>query len=53
MFQRATGRWRAQWSRPGLLCLLVVLQRLGVLATEEPVQAASPAEVLLAAFELI
>lgn len=21
-FQRATGRWRAQWSRPGLLCLL-------------------------------
>ena len=34
-FQRATGRWRAQWSRPGLLCLLDVLQRLGVRAGED------------------
>jgi integrase/recombinase XerD len=50
-FQRATGRWRAQWSRPGLLCLLDVLQRLGVLATEEPVQAGSSTDALLASFE--
>ena len=34
-FQRATGRWRAQWSRPGLLCLLDVL-RLGVRAVRNP-----------------
>ena len=39
-FQRAAGRQRAQWSRPGLLCLLDVLQRLGVRAAEDPVQAA-------------
>ena len=50
-FQRATGRYRAQWSRPGLLCLLDVLQRLGVLAAEEPVQAGSPTDALLASFE--
>lgn len=51
-FQRATGRWRAQWSRPGLLCLLDVLQPLGVLATEEPGQAASSTDALLASFEV-
>ena len=28
--QRASGRYRAQWSRPGLLCLLDVLRGLGV-----------------------
>jgi integrase len=50
-FQRATGRWRAQWSRPGLLCLLVVLQRLGVIAAEEPARAGSSTDVLLASFE--
>ena len=50
-FQRATGRWRAGWSRPGLLCLLDVLQRLGVRAVEEPVQAGSPTDALLASFE--
>src|SRR6202171_1747017 len=50
-FQRATGRWRAQRSRPGLLCLLDVLQRLGVRAVEEPVQAGSPGDALLASFE--
>lgn len=50
-FQRATGRWRAQWSRPGLLCLLDVLQRLGVRVVEEPVQAGSPTDALLASFE--
>jgi site-specific recombinase XerD len=50
-FQRATGRWRAQWSRPGLLCLLDVLQRLGVLAAGESVQAGSSTDALLASFE--
>ena len=52
-FQRATGRWRAQWSRPGLLCLLDVLQRLGVRAVEEPVQAGSPTDALLASFRAL
>src|ERR1700694_2344292 len=28
-FQRASGRYRAQWSRPGLLCLLDVLRGAG------------------------
>ncbi|MCA1673450.1 MAG: site-specific integrase, partial [Actinobacteria bacterium] len=50
-FQRAGGRHRASWSRPGLLCLLDVLRGLGVLAPEGPAVAASPTEVLLACFE--
>ena len=49
--QRAGGRDRHSWSRPGLLCLLDVLRGLGVLAPEEPVWPASATEVLLAAFE--
>jgi site-specific recombinase XerD len=49
-WQRAVGRHRSQWSRPGLVCLLGVLRELGVLAAGEPVRAASPAEVLLAGF---
>ena len=49
--QRADGRHRAQWSRPGLLCLLDVLRELGVLAAEEPARAGSPTEVLMASFE--
>ena len=49
-WQRAGGRHRSQWSRPGLVCLLGVLRELGVLAAGEPVRAASPAEVLLAGF---
>jgi integrase/recombinase XerD len=49
-FQRANGRYRAQWSRPGLLCLLDVLRGLGVVV-EEPARAGSPAEVVLASFE--
>jgi integrase/recombinase XerD len=50
-FQRATGRYRACWSRPGLLCLLDVLRELGVLGAGEPAQPATPTEVLLAGFE--
>ena len=49
--QRASGRYRAQWSRPGLLCLLDVLRGLGVVAVEEPVRVDSPERVVLASFE--
>jgi integrase/recombinase XerD len=49
--QRAGGRDRGSWSRPGLLCLLDVLGGLGVLAAGEPAVAASPTDVLLASFE--
>jgi integrase/recombinase XerD len=50
-WQRAGGRHRASWSRPGLLCMLDVLRGLGVLAAGEPVPASSPIDVLLASFE--
>ncbi len=49
--QRASGRYRAQWSSPGLLCLLDVLRGLGVVAVAERARAGSPAEVVLASFE--
>jgi integrase/recombinase XerD len=51
VWQRAGGRHRCQWSRPGLVCLLEVLRGLGVLAAEEPVSAGSPTDPLLASFE--
>jgi site-specific recombinase XerD len=51
VWQRGEGRYRSQWSRPGLGCLLDVLRRLGVLAAEEPVVPSSPTDVLLACFE--
>jgi site-specific recombinase XerD len=50
-FQRGNGIGRAQWSRPGLVCLLEVLGNLGVLGEEEPAPAASAEEFLLGAFE--
>jgi len=50
-WQRAGGRHRCQWSRPGLMCLQDVLRRLGVLAVEEPAPAGSPADLLLQSFE--
>jgi site-specific recombinase XerD len=50
-WQRAGGRHRSQWSRPGLLCLLDVLRRQGVVAAEQPAAAGSPADLLLASFE--
>ncbi len=34
-FQRANGRHRSEWSRPGLCCLLEVLENLGELDHEE------------------
>lgn len=49
--QRAGGSHRGSWSRPGLLCLLDVLGRLGVLAVAQPAPAGSPTQVLLASFE--
>ena len=48
--QRAEGRYRSHWSRPGLRCLLDVLRGLGVLAAEG-VAPGSPTDVLLARFE--
>jgi site-specific recombinase XerD len=51
VWQRGEGRYRSQWSRPGLRCLLDVLRRLGVLAAEEPAVTSSPTGVLLACFE--
>jgi integrase/recombinase XerD len=51
VWQRAEGRHRSQWSRPGLVCLLDVLRGLGVLAAEEPAAPGSPMDVLLARFE--
>jgi len=50
-WQRAGGRHRCQWSRPGLVCLLDVLRGLGVLAAEQPAPAGSPADLLLASYE--
>src|SRR5579884_1482488 len=38
-WQRAAGRNRGEWSRPGLLCLLEVLDGPGVLAPEKPAPA--------------
>ena len=50
-FQRAGGRHRAEWSRPGLWCLLEVLEVLGALEHEERARALSPTEMLLYSFE--
>lgn len=51
VWQRAGGRHRAQWSRPGLICLQEVLRGLGVLALEQLEPASSPTDRLLASFE--
>ncbi|MGH2870961.1 MAG: tyrosine-type recombinase/integrase [Solirubrobacteraceae bacterium] len=48
-WQRAAGRSRSQWSRPGLLVLLDVLRGLGVVAAE-PVAEPSASELLVASF---
>jgi integrase/recombinase XerD len=50
IWQRAGGRHRGEWSRPGLLCLLEVLDGLGVLAGEKPALASSPIDLLLVSF---
>jgi site-specific recombinase XerD len=51
VWQRVGGRHRSQWSRPGLLCLLEVLEGLGVIARRTPASVSSPIEVLLSSFE--
>jgi integrase/recombinase XerD len=51
VWQRAGGRHRAEWSRPGLVCLLDVLRGLGVLAAEPPAPLSSAMDLLLASFE--
>jgi integrase len=51
VFQRAGGRHRSGWSRPGLRCLLAVLGGLGELEPEVPSSVVSPIEGLLASFE--
>ena len=51
VWQRACGRHRGQWSRPGLLCLLEVLDGLGVLVPAVPAVPDSPVDLLLSSFE--
>jgi site-specific recombinase XerD len=51
VWQRAGGRHRCQWSRPGLVCLLELLRGLGVGTGEEFVPENSPSDVLLTSFE--
>ena len=51
VWQRAVGRHRGEWSRPGLVCLLEVLGGFGVLAGEKPAPVSSPSDRLLASFE--
>lgn len=48
-WQRAVGRSRSQWSRPGLLVLLEVLRDL-VVVGEEPVAELSGSELLVVSF---
>jgi site-specific recombinase XerD len=49
--QKATGRHRASWSRPALVCLLDVLGGLGVLRPATSARVGSPVEALLSSFE--
>ena len=51
VWQRDQGRHRCQWSRPGLVCLLDVLDGLGVRRAEAPAPASSAIDVLLSSFE--
>lgn len=50
-FQRAGGRHWSQWSRPGLMCLLDVLRRVGAASAAQPPGHPSPEDLLLASFE--
>jgi len=49
--QRAQGRDRSSWSRPGLVCMVEVLRSVGVVGPEQPGLAASAEELLLGSFE--
>ena len=48
-WQRAGGRFRSEWSRPGLVVLLDVLRGVGVLG-DEPAAELSGSELLVASF---
>ena len=50
-WRRTGGCLSSGMSRPGLICLLEVLDGLGVLAMEKPALASSPGDLLLASFE--
>ena len=50
-WRREGGRHRAEWSRPGLACLLDVLGELHVLADSDPAGVRSPRDAMLARFE--
>jgi len=50
-WRRAAGCARSGMSRPGLICLLEVLDGLGVLGSEPPAPEASPLDLLLSSFE--
>jgi site-specific recombinase XerD len=49
-FQRAGGRHRSQWSRPGLLCVLDVLRQAGAAPVARPPGPPAAREVLLESF---
>jgi integrase/recombinase XerD len=49
-WQRAAGRHRAEWSRPGLACLVDVLRELHVVAAGDPVEKRSARDAMLARF---
>lgn len=49
--QRAQGRDRSSWSRPGLVAMVEVLRSVGVVGPEQPGPAASAEDLLLGSFE--
>ena len=49
--QRARGRDRASWSRPGLVCMVEVLRSVGVVGPEQRGPAVSAEELLMESFE--
>jgi integrase/recombinase XerD len=51
VFQRAGGRDRGSWSRPGLSCVQEVLREQGVMTSTRAAAAVSPTEVLIARFQ--
>ena len=51
VWQRAAGCPSSRVSRPGLVCLLDVLDGLGVLAVEAAASSGSPLDLLLSSFE--
>lgn len=50
-WQRQVGRHRAEWSRPGLVCLVDVLRELHVVAAGDPARERSARDTMLTGFE--